>query len=198
MSGYVYVDGNNNGVKDSGEAPIAGNTITLTGTDSNGPVSKTATTDANGFYQFTNLNPGTYAIAQAQPANYFDGQAAIGSQGGTTGADLLSNINLAAGVDGVNNNFGELAPASLSGYVYADANNNGLKDSGETPIAGNTITLTGTDSSGPVNQTATTDANGFYQFLNLKAGTYTHHQTPAGQLPRWQGNHRLPRRHCGQ
>jgi len=35
-------------------------------------------------------------------------------------------------------------PSKLSGFVYFDVNNNGVFDSGELPISGVTITLTGT------------------------------------------------------
>src|SRR5205823_5983420 len=82
LSGFVYVDNNNNGIKESGEAPIPGATITLTGTDTAGPVPQTATTDAAGFYQFVNLQAGTYALNETQPAGYLDGKDTIGSQGG--------------------------------------------------------------------------------------------------------------------
>ena len=36
LSGFAYVDGNNNGVKDAGEVGIPGVTITLTGTPTGG------------------------------------------------------------------------------------------------------------------------------------------------------------------
>ena len=182
LSGYVYADANNNGVKDPGEAPIAGVTITLSGTDTNGAVNKTAVTDANGFYQFQNLMPGTYAINEAQPANYLDGKDTIGSQGGTAGNDVLSNIVMAMGVEGVNNNFGELLPAGLSGFAYVDANNNGIKDPAEAGIPGATINLAGFNDQGPVAQTVTTDANGFYQFQNLRPGTYALTESQTGNF----------------
>ncbi|WP_228027354.1 SdrD B-like domain-containing protein, partial [Pseudaquabacterium pictum] len=70
-----------------------------------------ATTDANGFYQFTNLRPGTYNVAETQPAGYLDGKDTIGTTGGTAGNDLLSGITLVAGANSVENNFGELPPA---------------------------------------------------------------------------------------
>src|SRR5205814_2023238 len=140
-------------------------------------VSKTAVTDPNGFYQFQGLKPGTYAITETQPANYFDGKDTIGSQGRVTADDNYSGIALASGVDGINNNFGELAPSSLSGYAYVDANNNGVKEAGETPIAGVIVMLSGTDTDGNVNKTTTTDATGFYQFQSLKPGTYSLSET---------------------
>ncbi|WP_174246123.1 SdrD B-like domain-containing protein, partial [Pseudaquabacterium pictum] len=183
LSGYVYEDAGNDGVRNS-EAPIAGVEVKLTGTDDLGnPVTATATTDANGFYQFTNLRPGTYNVAETQPAGYLDGKDTIGTTGGTAGNDLLSGITLVAGANSVENNFGELPPAKLSGYVYEDAGNDGVRNS-EAPIAGVEVKLTGTDDLGnPVTATATTDANGFYQFTNLRPGTYNVAETqPAGYL----------------
>ncbi|WP_174246159.1 SdrD B-like domain-containing protein, partial [Pseudaquabacterium pictum] len=114
---------------------------------------------------------------------YLDGKDTIGTTGGTAGNDLLSGITLVAGANSVENNFGELPPAALSGYVYEDAGNDGVRNS-EAPIAGVEVKLTGTDDLGnPVTATATTDANGFYQFTNLRPGTYNVAETqPAGYL----------------
>src|SRR5207248_802279 len=147
--GFVYVDANNDGNKDPGEAGIAGVTVTLTGTDDLGQaVSRTATTAGDGSYNFDNLRPGTYTLSETQPAGYVDGKDTIGTPGGTTANDQFSNIVLGAGVDGTDNNFGELAPSSLAGFVYMDANDNGVKDGGEAGIAGVTVTVTGTDDQG--------------------------------------------------
>jgi hypothetical protein len=78
------------------------------------------------------------------------------------------------------------APAlsSLSGYVYFDANNNGVFDDGESGIAGVTVTLTGIDDYGNVVQISqVTDENGFYAFGGLNAGTYELAETqPDGYL----------------
>ena len=52
------------------------------------------------------------------------------SPGGTTSNDIFSSIVLPTGVttNGVNNNFGELLGASISGFVYADDDNDGVTD----------------------------------------------------------------------
>ncbi|WP_416233540.1 putative Ig domain-containing protein [Cronbergia sp. UHCC 0137] len=64
--------------------------------------------------------------------------------------------------------------AQLSGMTYLDADNDGVIDTGETLLAGITITLTGTDNNGTtVNRTTTTATNGTYQFTNLFSGNYT-------------------------
>src|SRR5437870_2632246 len=52
--------------------------------------------------------------------------------------------------------------SSLSGYVFSDTNNNGLKDANEPGIAGVMMELH--NSNGDVIGTATTDSKGFYQF----------------------------------
>ena len=54
ISGYVFADANNNGLYDPGEAPIANAPVQLN--DSNNIVMGNTTTDASGFYQFTQNN----------------------------------------------------------------------------------------------------------------------------------------------
>jgi protocatechuate 3,4-dioxygenase beta subunit len=175
LSGFVYVDQNDNGVKDPSEAGISGSTVTLTGTDDQGTaVNLTRTSGADGSYSFANLRPGTYTLKESNQGNYLDGKDTIGSQGGTVSQDQFSNIVLQPGVTGANNNFAELQPSSLSGFVYIDANNNGVKDPSESGISSATVSLTGTDDQGTaVNLTRTSGADGSYSFTNLRPGTYT-------------------------
>ncbi len=72
------------------------------------------------------------------------------------------------------------APAlsSLSGFVYLDANHNGIFDSGDSGLGNMTVTLTGTNVLGQtVNVTTTTRADGSYSFIGLLAGTYSLRET---------------------
>jgi hypothetical protein len=112
LTGFVYIDTDDDGVFDAGETPISGVIITLTGTDYTGaPVSQqTTTTNANGAYQFTNLLPGVYTVQEIQPGFFPDGQDTIGSEGGTTSNDQFSLITLGSGDVGTAYNFGELPP----------------------------------------------------------------------------------------
>jgi hypothetical protein len=75
-----------------------------------------------------------------------------------------------------------IPPASLSGVVFEDFNNDGQVDFGEQGISGVTITLAGTDDLGhAVNLAQKTDGGGLYSFLNLRPGSYTLTETqPAG------------------
>jgi uncharacterized repeat protein (TIGR01451 family) len=108
LSGFVYVDENDNGLKEGGEAGIKDVPVTLTGTDIFGNiVSRTAATATDGSYQFCDLVPGTYKVTESQPSGYVDGKDAVGSAGGTLANDMVSDINLGSGVHGINYNFGE-------------------------------------------------------------------------------------------
>jgi hypothetical protein len=180
LSGYVYVDANKNGSKDSAEQGIGGVTLQLYQLVNGSYVNtgKTATTDSNGYYIFQNLDPNqTYQITETQPTSYADGDETVGSLGGILSAnDVISDIMLPADGVGIGYNFGELEKTppepdkgSLSGYVYIDANKNGVKDSGENGISNVTLSLwklNGTTYA-ETGQVTTTDSNGYYIFTNL-------------------------------
>ena len=107
---------------------------------------KTAVTDSAGHYKFEGILPGTYRIQETQPAGYLSVGDTVGTvdglpRGVITTVDILSSINLDGGEDSINNDFAETLPATLSGHVYYDANNNGVRDAGESPIAGVTVKL---------------------------------------------------------
>lgn len=192
LSGAVWLDANNNGVRDPGEDGIAGVSVSLpAGTlDALGNVVAAAVTDANGDYRFDDLVAGTYTVTQQAQQPVVAGVATVngttlaGNIGGTpsgtatpiaTVPSAVSNIVLPAGGASVRNDFGETLAVSLSGRVFFDANNDGAQSgAAETGIDGVTITLSGTDDTGAsVSLSTTTDANGDFRFDGLRPGTYT-------------------------
>jgi hypothetical protein len=110
LSGFVFEDFNENGQFDFGDKGISGVTITLTGTDflGNAVNPPPQLTDGDGSYRFLNLLPGSYYITETPPAGYLQGIDAIGTAGGSLVAPGQFSVPLAAGVDGLNYNFGEL------------------------------------------------------------------------------------------
>ncbi|MCC6532385.1 MAG: DUF11 domain-containing protein [Burkholderiales bacterium] len=203
LGGSVYVDANDNGIRDAGEPGIPGVEVTLSGNTA-GNVSVcaviptcTLTTDASGNYLFTSLpasNAAGYTLRELGAGNtpspiltnYVDGQdragTVNGAPAGTAGNDVLSGIVLGVGQVGASYNFGERGQ-TLSGRVYGDDNNDGVIQGTESGIGNVTITLSGTTSTGVdvctivPSCTVTTDANGNYAFNNLPSGSYTLTQT---------------------
>lgn len=159
--------------------------VLITAQDAAGNIFTTHT-NSNGFYEFTDLAPGTYTITETQPTDLLDGSESVGTVNGlTTGSqgtnDQFTSIVLNPGDEGINYNFCEHLPASVKGTVFYDRNDNGIQDAGENGIAGATVELL--DSSGNFLALTLTDADGEYCFENLAAGTYSVRETqPAPYL----------------
>jgi SdrD B-like domain len=118
LSGYVYLDSNRNGVRDSGESPLSGITITLTGFDAIGnPVSVATVTLDDGSYTFTGLAAGTYQLTEDLPPFIPHGTNAVGTVNGTADGSLVGNsaigsITLLSGDVGSEYDFAALPPGS--------------------------------------------------------------------------------------
>jgi uncharacterized repeat protein (TIGR01451 family) len=183
ISGVVYIDTNNNGLQDAGEAGIAGVIVALSGTDANGvlfnlapaginsgQVNLMTTTDASGNWKFGDLLSGTYTVKETQPTSFTDGKDTDGSIVSTLSNDQFANIVLPIGTNATNYRFGELNPLSgaLNGKVYNDINGDGIQQPTETGVPG--VTVTAKDSTGNIIATTTTGADGSYSFPKLPAG----------------------------
>ncbi|HSI37408.1 MAG: SdrD B-like domain-containing protein [Phycisphaerae bacterium] len=199
ISGFVFDDcadyaTANNGLKELGEDGLAGVAVTLwrlnATTGLYEQVGAPQLTGADGSYLFNNLPLGTYRVTEAQPAGYLDGTDAkegvpLPHPAHSADADTLSGILLdATRTASANNNFGEIEPASLGGYVYSDLNNDGLYNPAvEDGIGGVTIKLERLTTTGAwefiastttstVPDSGTNYTEGSYSFTGLYPGTY--------------------------
>ena len=141
LSGYVYHDANNNGIMDPGEEGIGGVQLTLLDAAGN-------PTGRRHYRRRRLLSVRRFDARHVRrgrgPAGRIPGRAGRGRHAGGTAhnpGDLIDGVHLVGGQSGLDYDFGELLPASISGYVYVDANNNGMFDAGETPIGGVQLTL---------------------------------------------------------
>ena len=171
ISGYVYHDRDNDGLKESGEEGIEGVTLKLLDADGN-ETGLTTTTNAAGYYEFTNLAPGEYSVCEVHPEDWIDGLDTAGTAGGTATnpGDQIDAIPLEFNTNARQYNFGELKPGSIRGLVHSDLNMNCILESGEQPLENVVIDLL--DADGNIIATTLTDANGLYEFEGLPPGTY--------------------------
>jgi len=148
LRGVVFKDANANGLREAGEAAIAGVTVTLDG-------QSTKVSDSLGRYVFTTTG-GNHAIVETDPAGYLS----------STPNEVP--VNLSTGMSGTVE-FGDWqAPAHLatiSGVVYQDADGDGVLDPGEVGIQGAAVSLDGLT-------TISTNAAGFYVFVLGQAAAH--------------------------
>jgi len=194
LSGHVYHDRNDNGIMESGEEGIANVEIQVRRTGgvlgTNDPFAAqnliTLITDSNGHYSITGLPPGTYELLEVNQytgvtnplANYIDGKDQVGNVDGfirgVGGNDKFSLIALTAGENSMRNDFGELKPVSLKGFVSeADPNGNCTKpgDTNYKGIAGVTIQILNSD--GRLVTQTVTNTDGLFVVKRLAPGNYT-------------------------
>lgn len=175
ISGHVYHDAANNGVRDAGDATIAGADVMLR--DAAGVELRRTRTDGDGFYEFAGLNPGDYVIEETTPAPYLDGTDSAGNVFGETRGvaenpgDRIAGITLRQGELGVEYDFGELLGATISGFVHAETDGDCVRDPGENVLSGVTIRLI--DAAGNEVAVTQTDVQGRYQFSGLRPGRYS-------------------------
>jgi|GEM_PF-3544800 len=174
IGGVKFEDLNANGARDPGEPGLSGVTILLT--PASGGAARTAVTDASGNFLFTDVTPGAYVVNEVVPAGFTQ----------TMPASDGIPVTLASGGTSLNNVFGNfrgILTGAISGLKFNDANGNGVRDPGETGVAGVQITLSACPSPcvpPPVAGTVT-GADGGFSFTGIPFGTYFVSETvPSG------------------
>gem|GEM_PF-876961 len=167
----IFYDINNDGIEGVDEPGIESVLITLT--FSNGET-VTTTTDANGFYEFTNLPAGDYTVTVDETTLPPGMTLSADPEGGD---DSIASVTLGANEDNPTIDFGYTGVGSVGDYIWLDVNEDGIQDPTEVGITGVVITLTlpaTMTASGNIEViTTTTDATGNYLFDNLPQGPYT-------------------------
>ena len=95
----AFIDANNNGTQDSGEAGIPGLTVNLYGADGT-TVLKTTTTDGDGNYAFNDLLEGTYTVGMSAPTAYPKASTPVTANTGTAADVDAKNNGTQAGGSG--------------------------------------------------------------------------------------------------
>ena len=170
VAGTVYSDADSDAVQDAGEAGMAGRTA-FVDVDGNGALDAgepSAITDAQGYYVIpTGFTSGTYAVRVVVPGGYVCTAPAVTCANNATFT--------ASGTNDTSNDFGLLAPASVSGTAYEDTDGDAVRDGAETtPVAGRTV-FDDVDDNGAFDAgepSTMTAADGTYTLDGLQPGTH--------------------------
>jgi len=175
----VWEDLNGNGIQDEDDPGISGVTVRLL--DGAGEEVDSTTTDEDGLYSFTNLQPGQYQIAFTTPDGFaptlldaIDFQSPTTSDQSDSDADpetgLTTIIDLDAGEVNTTFDAGFYRPSSLGDVAWIDLNGDGIQDANEPLLDGVTVQLFLQGEEMPIAEQTTED--GLYLFEGLAPGSY--------------------------
>jgi large repetitive protein len=190
VTGTQFNDRNRNGRRDSGEEGLAGFTVYVD-FDRDGQFDAgepSAITSSTGAFSVT-APAGTHYIRVVQPSGWSQTLPAAGFL-----TAVVTNNNTVSGLTFGSNQVN----ASATGFVWNDANGNGIRDNGEGPMAGIWvyIDLDGDDRIDLSEPSAISKTDGSYNLQFPGAGTYTIRQVlEPGYIqtyPGGAGEHTLP------
>ena len=176
LGDYVWFDANHDGIQDAEEDGIQGVPVSLYACEGTTPLA-TTTTDADGYYHFTNLVAGDYYVKFTLMLNHVFSPKDQGvADALDSDADIATGktvcTTLTPGENDLTWDAGMYIPyAELGDRVWFDANHDGIQDPSEAGIPGVTVYLFACGGTSPL-ATTTTNATGYYYFTNLLPGEY--------------------------
>lgn len=181
----VWLDANNDGVVDAGEARLPAVTVKLYfDADSSGTLTPsdvllaTTTTDTSGNYLFSGLNPGQYLVIVSGSDPALPAGVMLVSGGASAGG--VHAVTLGASQNITTADYGYDYSGQVGDTVYYDSNSNGAQDGGEGGVNGAVVSLfNDTNHNGDFDAgidtivgTTSTNGGGSYLFSNLPPGDY--------------------------
>ncbi|MEO8606575.1 MAG: SdrD B-like domain-containing protein [Chloroflexota bacterium] len=179
VAGRIWQDLNGDGLFGDEESGIAGVIVTLTNDD--GSSAQTVTTEA-GRYDFFPVSAGHYLVqiqADSLPPDM------LNTADPDSENDSATALDAAAGqVYSLNFGYQPTGTSFISGHVWLETGNFGVRDPGEKGVNGASIQLL--DVNGNILAETGLGADGSYQFAELGAGNYSV-QVVADTLPQPYG-----------
>ncbi|MBR5287995.1 MAG: carboxypeptidase regulatory-like domain-containing protein [Clostridia bacterium] len=169
ISGRVWQDAQYDGRINADEAGVSGARVVLLNAADGAEVS-TAQTDENGEYRIGYLRPGAYTLRFVLPDGMIftrEGDGKVAMVDASSAETERLNVSLGQSFEGMN--AGAIVPASITGSVMIDANENDVIDSRETGLSGAVITVM---QGGTVVTSEKTLEDGTFAINSLRPGTY--------------------------
>jgi len=172
IEGSAYQDHNGNGLVEKGDEAAEGVTITLT--PSRRDLDEiTVTTDATGSFLLEDLHPDTWTLKVSCPDRHVVSRTDNLELPLTPGkTEEAVELPVPMGKVWTDQKLGIVIPASLSGQLWLDENNDGLFNEGESTPAGYEITVID-DATGKVFDTLRTDSEGRFGTSGMIPGSFT-------------------------
>ncbi len=170
MTGKVYLDNDFSGTLNGKEKIVSGYLVKLL--DMNGNTVATDKTSVKGKYELVDVPPGDYTLSVTALKDYAftkygDGNVILNR---TNGEGYSETIHLDLGENRDGMDIGMIQPGVISGSVFADRNDNGIRDNGENGLTGVTVRLMGEEGEA---FRAEIGEDGNYLFDAVMPGTYT-------------------------
>ena len=172
VQGDAYAETNGQPGRQAGEPPIAGATISVSGTADGSPFTLQTTSAADGTWSLLVFAGGNRTVSASQPAGYADGPESSTAATGVAGADAFTAVTVPTDDVVGRFAFGETG-ATVAGVTFSDRDGDGMRDAGEPGIAGRALTV----SAGGFTADATSGAGGAWSVKGAPAGALT--VTPA-------------------
>lgn len=150
LTGSVYLDTNDSGVIDEGDAFLSGVPVQLAGAGSASSLSSGGPAPA---YSFPGLAGGDYQVSVPPTFGGYRLDSITPARRTLAAGGVVSQVDFL------------YVRGKVSGFAFVDTNNNGVMDQGEPPLANVTIT-------GPGGANRSTAADGSYSYVGLAAGSF--------------------------
>ncbi|MBR2660964.1 MAG: hypothetical protein IKE15_06125 [Clostridia bacterium] len=169
VSGTVYKDDDFSGTLNGRENIVSGYLVKLY--DENGTLVTMDKTSVKGKYELTDVPPGNYYLSVTALKNYAftkqgEGNVILNRTNGE-GYSEMFHLDLKENRKGMD--IGMILPGTVRGSVFADKNDNGIRDNGEEGLPGTKVRLMGEEGEAFA---AEIGADGTYLFDAVMPGTY--------------------------
>ena len=170
MTGKVYLDNDFSGTLNGKEKIVSGYLVKLL--DLKGNTVATDKTSVKGKYELVDVPPGDYTLSVTALKDYAftkygEGNVILNRNNGEGYSETI-HLDLGEKKDGMD--IGMIQPGVISGSVFADRNDNGIRDNGENGLTGVTVRLMGDEGEA---FRAEIGEDGNYLFDAVMPGTYT-------------------------